>query len=256
MTERSRIPRSIASGERGAAPSPGHGKAASSREAQDGGRFVLAIDTSTALASVALYDGGVCGELTWRSGRNHSTEVMIQVDAMLRLCRAAPDQLLSVAVAVGPGSYTGLRVGLAAAKGLSLAVGIPMVGVCTLDILAAAQRSACLPVRPLLDAGRNRFATALYANDGGEMVRLSPVEGRRLPEVVESISERTLLCGDVDEDSVLGLVRDIRLLELASPASSLRRSGYLAEIGWRRYHRGEVQNPAEVTAIYLSGEEA
>jgi tRNA threonylcarbamoyladenosine biosynthesis protein TsaB len=217
--------------------------------------FLLALDTSTALAGAALYDGAVCGEITWRAGRNHSTELMGQVQNLLQLCRVTPDRLVAVAVATGPGSYTGLRVGLAAAKGFCLALRIPLIGVCTLDVLADAHAEACIPVRPLLDAGRHRYATALYSRGDGMMVRVTPVEGKRLPDILASISERTLLCGDVSAEMVMKAAPDVSELEVAGPAASLRRAGYLAEIGWRRYQEGDVESPAEVTAIYLSGEE-
>ena len=93
--------------------------------------MILALDTSTAIASVALYDGLVSGEISWRSGRGHSVELMAQTDSLMKLRKIQPEQLIAVAVAVGPGSYTGVRVGIAAGKGLCLALGIPMVGVST-----------------------------------------------------------------------------------------------------------------------------
>lgn len=216
--------------------------------------MILALDTSTAIASVALYDGSVSGEVTWRSGRGHSVELLAQASALMRLRRVEPAQLTAVAVAIGPGSYTGLRVGLAAGKGLCLALGIPMVGVCSLDILAEAQREACLPVRPLLDAGRHRFATALYRRQNGELRRVGPIEGRSLPEILEGIAEETLLCGDVGELAT-GETSGNRPIRIASPASSLRRAGYLAEIGWRRYQQGELQDARQVEAFYLPAKE-
>lgn len=215
--------------------------------------MILALDTSTAIASVALYDGTVSGEVTWRSGRGHSVELMVQAQSLMRLRRVEPKQLVAVAVATGPGSYTGLRVGLAAGKGLCLALDIPMIGVCSLDILAEAQKESCLPVRPLLDAGRHRFATALYVREDGEMRRVSPIEGKRLAEIVEGVEERTLLCGDVGE---LGPEVTGDLIEVASPASSLRRAGFLAEIGWRRCQRGETQDARQVEAFYLAREDS
>ncbi|HEX2923478.1 MAG TPA: tRNA (adenosine(37)-N6)-threonylcarbamoyltransferase complex dimerization subunit type 1 TsaB [Chloroflexota bacterium] len=216
---------------------------------------VLALDTSTAIASVALYDGAVSGEVTWRSGRNHSVELMVQAQGLMKLRGVDPSQLVAVAVATGPGSYTGLRVGLSAAKGLCLALGLPMVGVCSLDILAEAQRDSCLPIRPLLDAGRHRFATALYRMNGAGLERVSPIEGLRLPEVLDRVKERTLICGDVAELSAVDLGSRAALFDVAGPASSLRRAGFLAEIGWKRYHSGDVQEASEVDAFYLSKEE-
>ncbi len=218
--------------------------------------MILALDTSTAIASVALYDGSVSGEVTWRSGRGHSVELMVQTASLMHLRRVEPKELVAIAVAVGPGSYTGLRVGLAAGKGLCLALGVPMIGVCTLDILAEAQRESCLPVRPLLDAGRRRFATALYRRLDGEMRRVGSIEGRRLPEILESIAEKTLLCGDVGDLAVEGPGGADDLIRVAGPASSLRRAGFLAEIGWRRYRRGEVEDARQVDALYLPREES
>lgn len=214
--------------------------------------MILALDTSTAIASIALYDGAVSAELTWRSGRGHSEELMAQTSGLMRLRRVQPEQIRAVAVAIGPGSYTGLRVGLAAAKGLCLALGIPMVGVCSLDILAEAQKDACVAVRPLLDAGRRRFATALYRRDGGELRRVGPIEGKSFAEIVGGIDEATLLCGDLPDDAVT-LLEGEGLVSIASPASCLRRAGFLAEIGWRRLGRGDVQDPRSVEALYIGG---
>lgn len=183
-------------------------------------------------------------------------ELMVQTQQLLRLRRVEPKQLTAIAVATGPGSYTGLRVGLAAGKGLCLALGIPMIGVCTLDILAEAQQSACIPVRPLLDAGRRRYATALYRRQDGEMKRVGPIEGKRLGEIVEAIRERTLLCGDLGELATAGEGEAGDLVEIASPAASLRRAGYLAEIGWRRFRQGDVQDAEQVEAFYLAREES
>lgn len=216
--------------------------------------MILALDTSTAIASVALYDGSVSAEITWRSGRGHSIELMAQAAALMKLRKVEPEQLDAVAVAVGPGSYTGVRVGLSAGKGLCLALNIPMVGVCTLDILAEAQKESCLPIRPLLDAGRQRFATALYRREGDELRRVGPVEGKTLREILEGIGEKTLLCGDVAREQVGRYAVPDGLVDVASPAASLRRAGFLAEIGWRRYRSGQVQDAAQVDAVYLGKE--
>ncbi len=214
--------------------------------------MILALDTSTAIAGVALYDEAVSGEITWRSGRGHSVELMAQLSGLMKLRKVEPSHLAAVAVAIGPGSFTGVRVGLSAGKGLCLALGIPMVGVCTLDILAEAQAGSCLPVRPLLDAGRNRFATALYRRERGEMRRVSPIEGKTLGEILDAVTQPTLLCGDVSESEVRRLAGPERGLDVASPAASLRRAGFLAEIGWRRFQGGQVEDPALVDALYLT----
>ncbi len=215
------------------------------------GSVILALDTSTAIASVALYDGSVTAETTWHAGRNHSVELMPQVLRLLELQRLTSTDLSAVAIACGPGSYTGLRVGLSAAKGLCLALGIPLVGIPTLDILAWPHQTSCIPVRPVLDAGRKRYATALYRSTDGNLSRVGPVEGKRMPEILASLNEETLLCGDLAEYRSIDLPG---LAKLASPASSLRRAGFLAEIGWKRYEDGKAVDASQVEAFYLGRE--
>lgn len=215
--------------------------------------MILALDTSTAIASIALYDGSVSAEITWHSGRNHSVELMVQVANLMQLRRIQPEQLTGVAAATGPGSYTGLRVGLAAAKGLCLALKVPIIGVCTLDILAEPHREGCLPVRPVLDAGRRRYATALYEVRAGKYQRVGDIEGLRLEEIVAGIREETLLCGDLRELRTEGEMNNPHV-RTASPASSLRRAGYLAEMAWRLFQAGQVQDPKQVEAYYLGKE--
>ncbi len=216
--------------------------------------MILALDTSTSIASVAIYDGTVSSEITWHAGRNHSVELLAQASNLLHLSRLEPSQISVIAVATGPGSYTGLRVGLAAAKGLCMALQLPIIGVCSLDVLAEPHRGATWPVRPVLEAGRGRYATALYRIQGGQFQRTSAIEGRRLPEILADIEEDTILCGD------LGLLWsgtevDRAQVHVATPAASLRRSGYLAEIAWRLRQSGQTQDPNEVEALYLGREE-
>lgn len=210
--------------------------------------MLLALDTSTSLASIALYDGNVVAEITWYSGRNHSVEMMSQAARLMKLRHTKPTDLQAVAAATGPGSYTGLRVGLSGAKGLALALGIPLVGVPSLDVLAEPHRWSCLAVRPVLHAGRNRYATALYLPAEGELRREGPIEGLRMTEIVSTIRSATLLCGDVGECREMDLPETVLL---ASPASSLRRAGFLAEIAWRKLRAGNIGDPAAVDAFYL-----
>jgi tRNA threonylcarbamoyladenosine biosynthesis protein TsaB len=214
---------------------------------------ILALDTSTAIAGLALYDGRVAGEITWYSGRNHSVELMPQVEALMRLKGVHPSHLEAIAAATGPGSYTGLRVGLSAAKGLCLSLEIPMVGVPTLDVLAEPHRETGIPVMAVLDAGRRRYATAVYDRGSGEFGRSGSIIGMRAAEIVAALGGEILLCGDLEELRGIELPAGVRL---ASPASSLRRAGFLAEIAWRRYRAGEAQDPKTVEAFYLGREDS
>jgi tRNA threonylcarbamoyladenosine biosynthesis protein TsaB len=98
-------------------------------------KAILALDTSTRTASIAIYRGeeGVISEITWRSLSHHTVELTPYLDLLLG---QNPRELAGIAVALGPGSFTGLRVGLSLAKGFALAQEIPLIGIPTLDALA------------------------------------------------------------------------------------------------------------------------
>lgn len=101
--------------------------------------MILAIDTATRWLGLALHDGtAVLAEIGWRCLNNHTIELTPAIRDLLQRHQLSSADLGGIAVAIGPGSYTGLRVGLAVAKGLSLANQIPLIGVPTLDIVAAA----------------------------------------------------------------------------------------------------------------------
>src|SRR4051812_41158970 len=120
--------------------------------------MILALDTSTSYAGLAIHDGDrLLYEQQWWSGRHHSEQVLTEVARGLQLVGASVDTLTAVAVARGPGSFTGVRVGLSLAKGIALGRSIPLYGVGTLDAMADAFAAADSAVRPLVEAGRQRW---------------------------------------------------------------------------------------------------
>ncbi|HLH26385.1 MAG TPA: tRNA (adenosine(37)-N6)-threonylcarbamoyltransferase complex dimerization subunit type 1 TsaB [Chloroflexota bacterium] len=224
--------------------------------------MLLALDTSTALASVALYDGTLRAEATWYAGRNHSQQVMPMAVRLLQDQGLGPGDLTAVGVAIGPGSYTGVRVGLALAKGLAAARRLPLVGVTTLDVLAAPFVAAGRPVRPALDAGRRRYATALYERQGDGLVQAEPIQAVDLDGLLALLQPPVILTGDLDAAARTRLATDwpgaadytvggAPGVEVASPAAALRRAGFLAELAWRRLAAEGGSDPATVDAIYL-----
>src|SRR5512133_429109 len=102
--------------------------------------MLLAIDTSTQVMGIALYDDPmVVGEMQWTSANHHTVELTTAVDLLMKRCGVKPSDLTLLVVALGPGTFTGLRIGLAFAKGLALSLRIPLIGVPTFDFLAASQ---------------------------------------------------------------------------------------------------------------------
>lgn len=214
--------------------------------------MLVAIDTATSYASLALHDGfQVRVEHTWESPRRHTVELLPRLVAALEQLGLGAEHLSGVAVTRGPGSFTGLRVGMAVAKGLAMAQNLPLVGVPTLDVVAAAQGRDRRPLCAVLQAGRGRICAAIYGWRGGEWrVR----EGPRLttwPALADETTAPTLFCGEVDVRGAEILATLGQLAVLLPAPARLRRAGFLAELAWRRLNLGEADDPATLTPVYL-----
>ena len=215
--------------------------------------MLLAIDTSTQLAGVSIYDGSVRAELAWVAGRSHSVQLLRQIKRLLELLGTDVAALTAVAAARGPGSFTGVRVGLAVAQGLAVALDVPAYGVCSLDVLAGGQETSALPVRPLLDVGRGRFATALYESQNGRMERFGEIVGVQLEDIPDLVDRPCLLCGELDSatrERLRGILGE--RVAMASPAASVRRPAVLAQLGWDRHLTGSPGEPAALEPLYLA----
>ncbi len=142
--------------------------------------ILLAIDTCTRRASIALRDATTLrAEMTWECERQETALVSARIAEMLRTCKIKPAELGAVAVAIGPGSFTGVRCGLAIAKGLAVALGIPLIGVTAFDVIAHAQprQTPGVPMLALLEIGRGRVAACRYEWPEG---RTRPIRRQRL----------------------------------------------------------------------------
>ena len=214
--------------------------------------MLLAIDTSTQEVGVALYDGDqVISEMTWMSQQYHTIELAPTVSSLLDRVGMTPRDLNVLAVALGPGSFTGLRIGLALVKGMALAGHLAVVGVPTLDILASAQPIADKPLVAVLHAGRGRLAAGWYRNHSGTWISDDQLIILSVQDLTAKIKSPTIICGELtgDERRILGRKR--KNVILASPAQSLRRPSYLAELGWKRWKSGKTDDPAILAPYYL-----
>jgi tRNA threonylcarbamoyladenosine biosynthesis protein TsaB len=214
---------------------------------------LLAIDTSTAWISLALHDGAfVRYEITWQSQHHHTVELAPAIAQLFEHTGTTPADLTGLAVAIGPGSFTSLRIGLAAVKGLALGLNLPVVGVPSLDIIAAAQPLEDKPLIAVLHSGRTRLAYAHYfAVDGawkpqGEADIIDP------HDLVKMITEPTLICGELSEEDRITIGRRWKNAMIAPPSQCLRRASFLAEIGWERIEQGQSDDLADLVPIYLS----
>jgi tRNA threonylcarbamoyladenosine biosynthesis protein TsaB len=214
--------------------------------------MLLAIDTSTRVVGVALYDGiQVVSEVMWVTKDYHTVELAPAVDQTLSKVDANVTDINAIAVALGPGSYTGLRIGIALVKGLSLVGQLPVVGIPTFDILAAAQPVVDRQMVTVLRAGRGRLAAGWYRSNADEWESLEKTEVITPEQLSRQITKPTLVCGELTGDERKLLGRKRKKVVLASPARSVRRPSYLAELGWERWCLDQMHDPVTLSPIYL-----
>lgn len=215
--------------------------------------MLLAIDTATRWVGLALHDGAsIIAESGWQCINTHTIELTPAIDEMLNRSNLVPADLQGIAVAIGPGSYTGLRVALAMAKGLALANTVPLVGVPTLDIVAAS-------IGPVTDrlivsaaAGRSRVSVASYKwiKDRWQ-AKNPPINGEWESILGELDEQPTLFAGEIDPAAAKLIRLACKKYRLALPALSVRRAGFLAELGWRRLRERRLDDVSKLAPLYL-----
>lgn len=213
--------------------------------------MLLAVDTSTAYVGLAVYDGAqVIGEYIWRSNQHHTVELAPAVAELLARSGLTTENIQALGVALGPGSFTSLRVGLSLVKGLALARHLPLVGIPTLDIYAASQPASKLPLLAAIQAGRSRLAIGWYKSMKNGWQAKGPARVATVDMLIEEIQSPSIVCGEfsAQERQRLGQVETIKL---ASPAQSVRRPSVLAELAWARWQNGDVDDEATLAPIYL-----
>ncbi len=216
--------------------------------------MILAIDTATEYASLALYSpNGLRAEESWLAGRNHTVEVMPRLNRMLKLAHLKVSDLTALAVSLGPGSFTGVRIGLSIAKGLALPHKLPVIGISTLEIVTHPLRRLKLPVWAIVQAGRGRIIAACYAEmDGVWQVQVTP-QLTTFEALAGQISQPALCSGEIDHAAAQLLQRGSEQKAMVvSPALRLRRAGYLAEMAVLRLEAGDQDDPDALVPIYIS----
>jgi tRNA threonylcarbamoyladenosine biosynthesis protein TsaB len=141
---------------------------------------------------------------------------------------------------------------MATAKGLALSLGIPIIGISTLEADAYRHADTGLPICPIYNAGRGEIATAMYQMKGGEWLQLTPEHITTLDALCSEISKKTVFCGEYITEVTAELKKRLRQKAvIPPPAARLRRAGFLAELGQKRLEAGKIDNISTVQPIYL-----
>lgn len=214
--------------------------------------MILAVDTSTQSVGLALYDGNqVIGEIIWQSRNHHTVEIGPAIEQLFKQCGYQYQDLKGLGVALGPGSFTSLRIGLAIVKGLALSLHIPIVGIPTLDILAASQPEKEVPMAAILQAGRSRLAVGWYHFKNGGWMKKNEPEIATVEELFNGIENTTYICGELSFDQRQLLAKKRRYIMLASPVQSVRRPALLASMAWNKIKAGQIDDAISLSPIYL-----
>ena len=212
---------------------------------------VLAVETSTLSGGAALLDDErVVGEYTLDVRVTHAERLMAAIDQLLRDAGWTARDLDGLAVSVGPGSFTGLRVGLSTVKGLALALAIPVAAVPTLDAMAAMLPFAALPVCPVLDARKREVYASLYRWDGFGMRRQWDYLAIAPDDLARRLNEPVIVVGDG-----AGAL-DSPFTRAVQPSRGGPSPAVVGALGRTRLAIGDTVAVADLVPIYLRPSEA
>jgi tRNA threonylcarbamoyladenosine biosynthesis protein TsaB len=214
--------------------------------------MILAIDTSTQWMGLALFDGWqILYEKIWRTSRRHTVELVPAIQTAMAETGLNAKDLKAVGIALGPGSFTSLRIGLAVAKGLALSLRIPVIGIPSLDVTANGLALSDKPMMAILKAGRDRLAVQRYHSGEGAWAAEEEIFMASALELEEMITSPTILIGEINQEERRILERRWRNALVATPAENSRRPSILAQLAWKRLETGQVDDTASLAPIYL-----
>ena len=217
--------------------------------------LILAFETSAKAASVALMkEGKLLGESYQNTGLTHSQTLMVMAQDLLKTCGYTPQQVEAVAVAAGPGSFTGVRIGVAAAKGFAWGGELPCYGVSTLEAMALSLGIYDGYVLPVMDARRNQVYNALFLAEGGKLTRMCEDRAIALSDLREELKilqKPIFLVGDGSNLCYNTLLEEIPGLILPPEHRMHQRASGVCLAVAGMIEAGLPGNGAELTPNYL-----
>jgi tRNA threonylcarbamoyladenosine biosynthesis protein TsaB len=216
---------------------------------------VLGIDTSTSCGSIGLIDDDrMIAEYLLNIPVTHAERLLSTIELVLKEARMAIGDLDGWAISLGPGSFTGLRIGVSAIKGLALATGKPVSGVSTLDVLAYQIASTPYLICPILNARKGEVYAAFYRyEERGKMRRESTHQVIKIEDLIRNIKERTIFVGDGAKTYEENLRSTFPSLALFPPSPLHHPLGSaVAKLGLELLQKGEFLDLATFTPLYVS----
>lgn len=217
---------------------------------------ILAIDSSGLVASIAIFrNDTLAGEYTINYKKTHSQTLLPMLDEVVKMIDFDLQSVDAIAVAAGPGSFTGLRIGSATAKGLGLALKKPVISISTIEGLAFNLYYVNGLICPIMDARRNQVYTGIYRYEGNEMVTVMEPCAVSIEELIEklrSLNDEVVFTGDgipVFQEKLCDTLGD--KCSFAPAHMARQRAGAIACLGAKYYNEGNIESAAEHKPVYL-----
>ncbi|MBP2625763.1 MAG: universal protein YeaZ [Firmicutes bacterium] len=221
---------------------------------------ILALETATLVSSVALATADtLLAEITLQTKKTHSELLMPHIDKILAMAEVSKADIKAVAVSVGPGSFTGLRIGLATAKTLAYAMNVPLIGVPTLAALAYGCLVPGVILAPMLDAQKGNVYHALFEWRSGELKELMPPTVMYIDEALDNLAEYNTPVVLMGEATVLHRAKIQQIgknLVLAAPHLIIQRAGSVATLGHILISQGRQDDVMALEPLYIRRSEA
>lgn len=222
---------------------------------------ILAIDTATLVSGVAIAnEDKLMAELTLQTRLTHSEVLMPHIQQIMQMTKLEKNQLEAIAVSIGPGSFTGLRIGLATAKTMAYALNIPVIGVSTLAAQAYnCQTTAETLLLPLLDAQKGNVYTAQYRFIDNEFKEITEPSVRNFAELLEEIKDsgqEAMFLGEAAVKNRQAILEAGGKIRLANPHLIMPRAASVAMLGLKKLKIGEVSNVMDLEPFYIRRSEA
>ena len=221
---------------------------------------ILGIDTSTMAANVAvLEDDKLICEYTINTKKTHSQKLMPMIENMLKLSDLDIKEIDAIAICVGPGSFTGLRIGMATAKAMAHVNNIPLIGVNSLEILGANMDLCNRNICSILDAQRNQVYTGRYHYEGTKLVEIKEIGIQPIDELLEELAqskEEWILVGEAVykyEDKI----KEIANIEIPAASNNVTKAGSLCSVAKVKFDEGkDIFNCYTVNPLYIRKSQA
>ena len=221
---------------------------------------ILGIDTSSNASSVAVIeDNKLICEYTVNTKTTHSQKLMPMIENMLSMSGINVKEIDAIAICIGPGSFTGLRIGMATAKAISHVNNLPIIGVNSLEILAGNMNLCDKKICSILDAQRNQVYTGRYKFENGSIVEIQPVDVVEIETLLEEISkdnDEWILVGEAvykHEDKI----KEIKNIDIPAPSHNVTKASSLCSIAMEKYNNNiDIYNCYDINPMYIRKSQA